>query len=350
MYFQAKGTHDHPRPEPKGSNQSKQLYTKRKTNSLDLLKRKSAVSNKLSALRMKAPQKSSKPQTSLALNTDYAVKDSFANNVQSWTPTTCETSHQYNQRIYASQQDLNASYASSNGSSTYYAQESSPQSAGDIFHFGASDELIRPEDIFQIDQPIRSTPNTYASSNYSNSMSPSSVSRSPPATFTELESTNYAANTYPYPSSYFGHTTNNASKPSWPVKCEALNDSSLTSISQQFNENYLSIQQLQQNNIVGSSVDANSTYYANGDFFDHCEQIAGVNGAEQDPTQFYAASGFDMDYEMMAQQQHGAGTALATNNEWTTIDGQSYGNYGCNGVQTTNNLFEHFQQSQYLTA
>lgn len=306
----------------------------------------------------------------LVMTTNYVVKDPlFTHHTQSWTSQSSQPSQQYSHRPsgYSSpHNNINSNYAASHTSSSYYNPEQSthqhsPQSVSDIFNLSASDESIRPEDIFQIDQPIRSSSNNYADSSYSNSMSPSSVSRSPPATFTELESTSYTSNNFPYPSTYFNHqvsTTTTTKSSNWPIKFESFSESSLTSISQQFDENFLSIQQLQPTNGAATSDTNTASYYPNGDFFDHCEQVANVNGADQDPSQFYTTSGYDMDYEMMGQpHQHQAASTAGTssvtnvnNNEWTTMDTNAYGNYGCNGLQSTNYLFDHFQQTQYLTA
>lgn len=355
MYFQAKGTHDHPRPEPKGSNQSKQLYTKRKTSSLDLLKRKSAVSNKLSSLRAKTTPRAShqiKPEPQ-SMQTDFAAKDSFIHS-QSW-PSTINPTQQFNNRVsgYASAQTQNViNYRSSQTSSGFYNQEQSthdlsPQAVDDLFHFSPSDTTLRPEDIFQIDQPIRSSTNNYAGSSYSNSMSPSSSSRSPPATFTELESTSFTSNTFPYPSAYFNQVSAASKSTSWPIKFETFSDSSLTSISQQFDENYSSIQQLQPANIPTADT-SSATYYTNNEFFNQCEQVANLNGADHDSAHFYSAGGFDMDYDVMGQQlvPSTAGSTMTTS-EWTTMDNQSYGNYG---LQANHYPFDNFQQSQYLSA
>lgn len=85
VYFQAKGTHDHPRPEPKGSHLTKHLYTKRKSATalasagsagIDKLKRRTAVSAKLRTLRAPAVRAA---VTAAAANKSAQV-NSIANN------------------------------------------------------------------------------------------------------------------------------------------------------------------------------------------------------------------------------------------------------------------------------
>ncbi len=143
--------------------------------------------------------------------------------------------------------------------------------AGDYFH---------PEEIFQLDQPIRSTYNSY-SPHMINEPTLISNSRSPSAsTLLDMESGTIQKN-----------NNSNLMNKAWinDVKYESCDDtSSLTSTSSQFDEAYYTFQ-TNNNNYLDSNQYGNSTdYNMNGvtkmecaipfeqnQFFDHCENIAG---------------------------------------------------------------------------
>lgn len=388
MYFQAKGTHDHPKPEPKGSNQTKQLYSKRKSNAVDLLKRKSAVNTKIRSLRLNAttPKKPSLSVVGDSLNFVFpgecGAKDNYGVGLiateQQWSPDY----EPYNDRVpgYSSSHQYNTpiSYGSNSPASSYAQQsphqQHSPQSAtSDIFNCNTAADFIRPEDIFQLDQPIRHhhQSNSYAGSTYSNGMSPSSASRSPPATFLDLESGTIAPTFNQYPTTNFNSSS---AQKNWTanscVKYESCDDttSSLTSISQEFDETYLAFQQMHQPSSCPTIVDATSsivdqsTYFpAQSDyqFFNHCESVAtgnsnGHQSAQSDAaTLFYATSGFDGDYEMLNNT-----TAAPSfehpmlSNEWS-VDMNVFASAAdapYSSSSSSSGINYQYQQLNYLTA
>lgn len=139
--------------------------------------------------------------------------------------------------------------------------------SGDYFH---------PEEIFQLDQPIRSAYNSY-SPHMNNEPTFISNSRSPSAsTLLDMESGTIQKN------------NSNLMNKAWinDVKYESCDDtSSLTSTSSQFDEAYYTFQ-TNNNNYLDSNQYGNSEYmnvtkmecavaFEQNQFFDHCENIAG---------------------------------------------------------------------------
>lgn len=152
-----------------------------------------------------------------------------------------------------------------------YSSASYLQPSGDYFH---------PEEIFQLDQPIRSTYNSYSPHTINeptimtNSRSPSSTS----STLLDMESGTIQKN------------NSNLMNKAWinDVKYESCDDtSSLTSTSSQFDEAYYTFQTNNNNNYLDSNQYGNGGDYMNvtktecavafeqNQFFDHCENIAG---------------------------------------------------------------------------
>lgn len=145
------------------------------------------------------------------------------------------------------------------------------QPSGDYFH---------PEEIFQLDQPIRSTYNSY-SPHMINEPTIISNSRSPStSTLLDMESGTIQKN------------NSNLMNKAWinDVKYESCDDtSSLTSTSSQFDEAYYTFHSNNNNNYLDSNQYGNNDYMnvttkmecavpfeqQNNQFFDHCETIAG---------------------------------------------------------------------------
>lgn len=128
-----------------------------------------------------------------------------------------------------------------------------------------NNEFFQPEEIFMIDQPIRTA--------YSTDMSPSSSSgRSP--TLLDLESGTIQRNN----SGYQQQTSNSATIKSWTpvdIKYESCDDtSSLTSTSSQFDEAYYNFQQHTGTSAADAFYGEVDTGYAQNQFFDHCESVA----------------------------------------------------------------------------
>lgn len=150
-----------------------------------------------------------------------------------------------------------------------YSTSSYSLPSGDYFH---------PEEIFQLDQPIRSTYNSYSPHNMINEPTLISNSRSPStSTLLDMESGTIQKN------------NSNIMNKAWinDVKYESCDDtSSLTSTSSQFDEAYYTFQ-TNNNNYLDSNQYGNSEYNMNvtkmecavafeqNQFFDHCENIAG---------------------------------------------------------------------------
>lgn len=128
-----------------------------------------------------------------------------------------------------------------------------------------NNEFFQPEEIFMIDQPIRTT--------YSTDMSPSSSSgRSP--TLLDLESGTIHRNN----SGYQQQASNSSAIKSWTpidIKYESCDDtSSLTSTSSQFDEAYYNFQQQTGTGTTDTFYGEMDTGYIQNQFFDHCESVA----------------------------------------------------------------------------
>ncbi|KAJ6649254.1 Transcription factor glial cells missing [Pseudolycoriella hygida] len=290
IYFQAKGVHDHPRPEAKGSSESRRaLGSSRRIRGLAvLLARDAALNTKLRTLKTpmkKSNLKLNNSQFNLkakcncsslncnCLSTYAATYGTYKDNLSDHYQQSENKTNERNAYQHAIEDEFSYSISYPNASSAPnqqtdgYSTSSYLLPSGDYFH---------PEEIFQLDQPIRSAYNSY-SPHMMNEPTLTSNSRSPSAsTLLDMESGTIQKN------------NSNLMNKAWinDVKYESCDDtSSLTSTSSQFDEAYYTFQ-TNNNNYLDSNQYGNSDYmnvtkmecgmaFEQNQFFDHCENIAG---------------------------------------------------------------------------
>ncbi|XP_030761449.1 transcription factor glial cells missing-like [Sitophilus oryzae] len=257
IFFQAKGVHDHPRPEAKSTSEARRsLGSGRRVRSLAvLLAKEAALGNKLMSLREpKRPCREINQVIRNSNNNPTTLVTSQEKGYCSCPPFECICSYQPNlptqlqhyptsPQSYqpAIQQHLDA-YWTQEPTQTYPAESTSLENTQYDFSNIPSD-LFHPEEIFQLDQPIK--PEFML---VQNSTIPSSeIARSPP-TLLDLGSGTIHREF--------------KSEEYWPqTSMGFLNEDSNTSSNSRFNVNQSpEVPKMLNNNFVGSS---QQNYYTN---------------------------------------------------------------------------------------
>ncbi|XP_057668489.1 transcription factor glial cells missing-like [Diorhabda carinulata] len=184
IFFQAKGVHDHPRPEAKSTSEARRtLGTGRRVRGLAvLLAKEAALGNKLMSLREPKRQcREITNQVSRTLNSSLIFTES-EKGYCSCPPFECICSYQQPVLNNMNFSPSTNTYQQPHVSETYWNQEPSmqhyqtiPESSITTHQYdftNISTDLFQPEDIFQMDQPIKP--------DYVTQMSQSDAARSPP--------------------------------------------------------------------------------------------------------------------------------------------------------------------------
>lgn len=337
IYFQAKGVHDHPRPEAKGSSESRRAMggSRRMRGLAVFLARDAALNTKLCTLRptKKSTAKLSSPSIAkerscfcanfnCTCSTTDTTTDYLNNKTTNWSPAANDRLS-YGQQ-YQPMEDQFAGYSPASYASSSTSQSMSPCSSiensytQDVISqmLPSSTEYFHPEEIFQLDQPINRSANNYQinrSSNVYTDQTQHTSSRSHP-TILDLESGTIQKR-HSSPMAAVAH------QKTWinDVKYESCDDtSSLTSTSSLFDEAYYTFQ----NNTDTSSYNINTGSYempkeSNGfQFFDHCENVAAAGSDLMDTSSFYqpffsgkdVTDSFALDSPPMTQYDQYSGT------------------------------------------
>lgn len=237
-----------------------------------------------------------------------------------------------------------------------YDSYSTTSSSSSSSYLPPSGDYFHPEEIFQLDQPIRCASYNSYSPHTINEPTLLANSRSPSAsTLLDMESGTIQKN------------NSNLMNKAWinDVKYESCDDtSSLTSTSSQFDEAYYTFQSNNNNN---NYLDSNHHQYGNGDymnvmtkmecnavafeqnqFFDHCENIAGDHNLTNNGT---ATTAHMQQYYYNENQKSGDYNYATTNNlnEMSSTSNNGY-NDVWNGTQHQNDMHHNMHQTYHVAS
>lgn len=177
-----------------------------------------------------------------------------------------------------------------------------------------SSDYFQPDEIFQLDQPIRNYGNVCPTFN---GMSPTSGRSSAPTTLLDLDS--IQQRTF--------ETKHESAAWITDVKYESCDEtSSLTSTSSQFDEAYYTFQQHNHAQYYpGTYNDSRHNTSSNNQFFDHCENVSGAN--------YHSNSYSNFNGKIDNYSNYGSYPASSYNQQWNQqqqpqqefVDIQSYG-------------------------